>query len=1044
MRLTLLMTAFLVYGALGNVHSQITSGANENVGNLRGRVRNESGQVTAGVTVRLKKAGLETATKVDGTFEIPRPNLPDTLQFSLVGYRNGEIPLSSIAFVEFTLSSLTEQIDEVVVIGFGLSQRKETLSSAISTVNADLLQHSQSATAAGALVGRIPGLNFRQNAGRPGQAPTLQIRNFGTPLIIIDGTVRDYASFAQLDFHDIENISVLKDGTAAIYGMQAANGAIVVTTKQGIRSQKPQLSAQTYYGVQSPFGYNRPADARTYLRAIIQDETFNNVAESSRTVTREQYALWESGTDDNYKSFDWFKYIWRPAPQIYGSINLRGGSENSDYYISAAHLKQAGMMRNFDGFNRSNVQANFNSNISRRLKVGLGVTGRMESRNQPGLPGDDYAFAESAAFRNLPTLKPFVNGDERYPAVSSIDPQYSYGWIANGSSGTYQIIDRAVQINSNFEFDIIKGLKARGLFSYWFKSVISNSHENAPVMYTYDESTALYRTVPTPGGRYVERSVLNHEEINSNIQLEYKESFGKHNIRGLVLMETRSGNYPGLRMVGSPAANDIPFLTLRDVTSLNDDMSFIRNRLGFLGRLDYDYAGKYIASFSGRYDGTYFYGPNRRFGFFPTGSVAYRVSEEEFWKTSEILSTVLNEFKIRGSYGVSGKELGTAMAYITGYSLNQGTAIVGGREIRTSRVFDIPDNITWGRVSVLDLGFDFGMFKNRLTGSFSYFHRIQRGELARRYDVLLPNEIGFALPQENLNSDHTKGFDFGLTWNDKIGEVGYFAGGNFVFSRWITGERYLPRWSSEFARYRDMGNTEGRFRDGTFQLVKIGQFQSWEEIAQYTIDQDHVGNTTIRPGDFKYQDTNGDGYITDLDMVNSTYRVNSGTPWINFAFNLGANWKNFDIRGDFVGGTGFTYEQQGYMRYFDNVANVSQYLADNSTWYNDIWDRNSGYNLGKYPLLTRGVNNWMTTHWPSSGWQTNVTYVKLRNFEFGYTFPQKVVQAIGLNRCRIYVAGENMLTISNMPAGLDPEITQSSGIAYPNPRIFNGGVQLTF
>jgi len=316
--------------------------------------------------------------------------------------------------------------------------------------------------------------------------------------------------------------------------------------------------------------------------------------------------------------------------------------------------------------------------------------------------------------------------------------------------------------------------------------------------------------------------------------------------------------------------------------------------------------------------------------------------------------------------------------------------------------------------------------------------------LATRSDIVLPEEIGFSLPVENLNSDHTRGFDFSLNWKDNIKEFNYWVGGNMTFSRWITGDRPAARWANEYSRYRDLGNTSGRFRDGTFQLVAIGQFESWEQIANHPIDQDHVGNTTLRPGDYIYQDTNGDGMITDLDTNNVTFRVNRGTPWVNFAFNAGGSWKGIDIRADFVGATSYTYEQQSFMRYFDPNTNVSQYLADNSTWLTDIWDRNSGFDVGKYPLLTKGVNNWMNTHWPNSYWQTNVRYVKLRNFEVGYTLPVTTAKKVYMSNLRLYVSGQNLLTFSNMPAGLDPEIISNSGISYPNPRLYNVGIQARF
>jgi hypothetical protein len=513
-------------------------------------------------------------------------------------------------------------------------------------------------------------------------------------------------------------------------------------------------------------------------------------------------------------------------------------------------------------------------------------------------------------------------------------------------------------------------------------------------------------------------------------------------------VENRSNQDPSLYALGSPAANGIAFIpnSASSITTLTDNLSFKQSRIGYIGRVSYDYNNKYIAEFSGRYDGSYFYAPDRRFGFFPSASLAYVVSQEDFWKKSSLLNNI-NTFKLRGSYGVMGKDLGAALAYLDGYNYgNQGVAVINGQEIITSRVGALATKtVSWGRVKTINLGVDITLLNNRLSGSFEWFDRHQTGELASRTDVLLPDLVGFARPQENLNSDHTRGIEVMANWRDVIGKVNYFVGGSMTFSRWITGYRYNPRFSSDWDRYRYQGgNDEGRFRDGTMQLVGLKQFESWEEIANHPIDQDHEGNRTIRPGDFMFKDLNGDGFINDLDMEIVTYRVNNGTPWINFNFNLGASYKGIDFRADFVGGTGTTYEQQGYMRYFDSNQNVSQYLADNSTWYKDIWDKNSGFNIGKYPLLTRGANNWMTTHWPNNFWQTNVTYVKLRNLEFGYTIPYTVLKRVGISNLRFYVAGQNVLAISNMPGGLDPEITSNGGNSYPNPRVYTMGVQVKF
>ena len=1010
---------------------------------ISGKVTDEKGDGLPGVNIVLKGTQIGTTTDTEGKYNLSVDDDAGILVYSFLGYKTIEREIGNQSILNIDMQFDDKSLEEVVVVGFGLKNKKETVSGAISTVNADELSHASTVTAAGALVGKIPGIAFRQSSGRPGSSPAIEIRNYGTPLVIIDGIQKDYGSFAQLDFNDIENISILKDASASIYGMQAANGVLVVTTKKGRRNQKPTVTLQSYYGLQMPAGYNKPADAATYMKAIVQDETYNNVPASARTVTPEQYAKWVAGTEPGYQSFDWYKHIWQTRPQVYGSMNIAGGSENTDYYVSFNRIEQKSMLRNFHGFDRTNFQSNINFNITKKLKIGFLMNGRLERNRQPGLPGDDYDFALQAAFRNLPTKRPFVNDDPRYPGISAVDPQFSYGWINEATSGVYQSQVRIMQINGTAEYDFMNGLKARALVSYWYRNVRNDLQEKSPILYRFDDPTNAYTIAYQGNARYLERYVQNAEEMTSNMQLDYEKTFGKHHVHLVTGMETKTANYPGVYIWGNQEANGIPFLTTKSTANVRDEIPFNQNRLGILGRFNYDFDNKYIMELSGRYDGSYFYKKGKRFGFFPSGSVAYRISQENFWKDNLFLNKTIDELKIRGSYGVLGKELGSALTYITGYNFNQGSAILDGRDVVSSRITGLAtDNITWGRVYVLDLGMDVGLLRNRLTAGFDWFDRHQTGELASRYDVLLPNEIGFGLPSENLNSDHTKGIEMNLNWKDNVRDFSYFVGGNFTFSRWITGTRYKPRWANSYDQYRDLGNTEGRFRDGKFQLVANGQFQSWEQIANHPIDQDHSGNTTIRPGDYIYQDTNKDGYITDLDMENVTYRVNGGTPWLNFAFQAGASWKGLDFRAEFAGGAKFTYEQQWVMRYFDGNTNVSQYLADNSTWYKDIWDKNSGFEMGKYPLLTKGVNDWMNTHWPNSNWQTNVTYVKLRNLELGYNLPAHIIKKAKLSGLRIYVSAQNILTLTNMPGGLDPEMTANSGIAYPNPRLVNAGFTL--
>lgn len=1009
--------------------------------NISGTVVDDQGEAVIGASVVAQKSKNGTITDVEGNFKLSvRSN--DVLTISFIGYITQTVPVSGKNNIVVTLKENSMLLDEVVVTGFGLAQKKASVTGAISSVGAQELAHAKSVTATGALVGKLPGVNFRQDNGRPGAAPNIQIRNMGTPLIIIDGVQKDSGNLNNLDFNDIESVSVLKDASAAIYGMQAANGVVVITTKRGQKNQKLKVNVNGYYGWQLPSNYPKPASAEDYLAAIIQTETING---TPRTVTKEEYQKWVDRVDEDHTSFDWYKYIWVSAPQSYVNANVSGGTEKVRYYLSLGHIDQEGNIRGFNGFNRTNMQSNIDVDITNRFKIGVAINGRIETTDNPGLPGDDYNLPIYGAYNNLPTKKPYANNNPKYPAISAPWAQDSFGWMNYEHAGRYKDQWKVIQINGTAEYEILKGLKARGLFSYWLANRRQSNREYSYKFYEYDKENDVYNVVETGTARYTERSMEMKEELTSNIQLSYENTFALHHVNAVVGFEAKKGTYPRMYALGNPPANGIPYIDKTSLSTFTDGIGNPQTRMGYIGRLNYDYANKYIIELSGRYDGSYRYKRGKRWGFFPSASIGYRVTEEKFWQDVDFLKDNITNLKIRASYGVLGEELGTALSHIVGYNYNDGGAVIDGGLVTGSTVTGLAtDNITWGKSKILNIGIDLGFLDNRLNASFDYFNRDQTGLLASRYDVQIPEEVGFSLPQENLNSNYARGFDASVNWRDRIGDVNYTVGGNVTYSRWYVGDRYKPRFSSEWQKFRyQAGNIKGRYTDIEFSLVSDGQFQSWEEIANHPIDQDHQGNITLKPGDAKYKDMNGDGLINDADWRAIGYRK-GGTPWVNFAFNLALDWKGIDFRADFVGATAYTYVQQGFLRYFDSNKNLSQYLWDNSTRLVDIWDADSGFNIGKYPLALRTRNSSDCTHWPSDFWYTNMTYLKMRNVEVGYTLPQKWTSKVGISRCRFYVSGQNLFSLKNIDIDIDPEITAENGMAYPNMKVVNFGFSVDF
>jgi TonB-linked SusC/RagA family outer membrane protein len=1011
---------------------------------VKGSVKSSDGTPLQGATVLVKGTTAGTSTNNTGAFLLNMNPTNATLVISHKGYETKEIQLNtSSQNLDITLvSSAPEYIDEVVVTGFGLTQKKESLTSAISTLGSNDIKRSTASTTSGALVGKIPGLNSRQSDGRPGAGTALQIRNMGNPLYVIDGVQKDAGQFNNLDFNDIESVSVLKDASASIYGVRAANGVIVVTTKRGKRNSANTVNLIANYGFQNLSTFPKAADAVTYIENYIQSETVQGIKDYK--YSRTDLEKWKAGTEKGYVPFDWYDYIWKTSPQQYYSVNASGGSDNINYYFSAGHMNQESMIVNYGGFKRTNVQMNVDAQISKKLKVGASLNARYENRTNPGVPGgDDYWLPIFATYRNLPTARPFANDNPNYPTLTSTDPGTNFAWLNYDLSGKYTETWRVAQLNFNAEYDIIDGLKAKALVGYYYANQNLNNHEYTYKLYGYDEGSDTYPVIFENNNPWRERRMGHNEELTSNFQLAYTKLFDKHNLNVIGGFETIVRNTPTTWVHSIPTANSLNLIDYETMDTYNDDGNRTEGRIGYLARINYDYDSKYLIEVSGRYDGSWKFPPGQRWGFFPSASLGWRASAESFWKDNSILSKI-NDFKLRASYGLLGDDAVSgysAFDYLSGYNYKSGGSVIDGKYIIGSQPRGLPvRTLSWIRAKILDIGLDFAIVNSKLTGSFDYFRRMRTGLPASRYDILLPSEVGFSLPNENLNSDVHKGVEGMIKWSDRIGELTYSVGANATYSRFYDWNQYKPRFSNSWNVYRNSINE--RFGYINWGLESAGQFQSWEEIANWTVDNDRQGNKTLRPGDIKYVDQNGDGVINGLDERPIGYREDA-TPILNFGFNFSFGYKNFDLAFDLTGGGLNSWYQDNEQRNpFHDGGNNAQYYMEDTWRLADIYDANSELIPGKYPMLLIG-NTSHSNYWNSDFWKHNVKYIKLRNLEFGYSLPESFLKKANIKRARVYFSGQNLLTLSNVK-GVDPEINATSGLVYPTTRIYNFGLNLTF
>jgi TonB-linked SusC/RagA family outer membrane protein len=1012
---------------------------------VTGVVTDESGEplAGAGITIRDNK-NRGTISDMNGKFEID-VDKDDVLVISYIGYQTKEVPVKSSTTELFVrLTADNNLMEEVVVTGYGTGLKKPTLTGAISTIQSADIERSSSVATSGALVGKIPGLNFRYSDASqgPGTTTTINIRNMGTPLYVIDGVQQNEGQFNQIDYNDIESIAVLKDASAAIYGLQAANGVIVVTTKKGKLKSKNTVTLNARYGWQTMLQYPRPADAATYVRSYMQSDAITG--NSNPRYTADDLKKWEAGTEKGYRPFDWYDYIFRTSGQSYVGANISGGSDKIRYYLGVSNTVQESVVVNYGNFNRTNVQMNVEADITRRLRIGATMSGRIEQKKNPGVPGDDIKAPFLGLYRNLPTVRPYANDNPKYPARTS--PTYgdsNFAILNYDTSGSSEQTYRVAQINFNAEYDIWDGLKVKGLLSYFLSQMYSDVQENTYKLYGYDETTDTYPVVFDMTNPVLKRTVYRKEELKAQVQLTYDKKFGRHGISAVVSAESFRKINPQFNIHGVPLSNSIHLFDYQILDSFDDQGDNTEARLGYIGRVHYNYDEKYLLEVSARYDGSWKFPPHHRWGLFPSLSAGWRISEEPFWKRSS-LAPIVNYLKVRASYGLLGDDNVSgysAFDYLDGYNYYQTGAVIDGAYYEGAAPRDLPvTNISWVKAKLFDVGIDFGLFNNRLSGSFDYFRRMRTGLPASRYDVLIPEEAGFDLPDENLESDMRQGVDGGITWSDRVGDLSYSVGGNFTYSRIYSWEQYKPRFSNSWDEYRN--SDHHRLAGTVWGYEAIGQFQSWEQIATYPVDVDNQSNITIRPGDLIYKDVNGDKVINGMDQRPVGY-AEGGLPILNFGLNFSAQWRGFDLALDFTGSGCNTWTQMRELRVpFTNGGNSAQFMLEDQWHLADPSDASSELIPGKYPTMLAG-NSSHSDYFESSFWIHNVVYLKLKNFELGYTLPESANRFLKSQKVRFYLSAENLFYLANIE-GIDPEVTSNSGVQYPTTRLISLGFNIKF
>ncbi|HWB93008.1 MAG TPA: SusC/RagA family TonB-linked outer membrane protein, partial [Puia sp.] len=738
---------------------------------VSGTVLDEKGAPLQGVSVVIKGTTLGTVTDTAGRFTI-RVGKGATLVFSYIKYGTQEIPIKAERTVTISMTPTTSSLNDVIVVGYG-TQRKATLTGAVAQIGNAEIVTTKNENIENMLTGKVPGLQILQNTAEPGDfANNISIRGMGNPIIVIDGVVMNDFSItgnngdnnvgtsnilSRLDPNDIESISVLKDASAAVYGIRSANGVIMVTTKKG-KAGTMELSYNGTYGVQVPSGLPKPVDALQYMQLVNQQD-LHNANGGIISYDSADFAAYRNGT---LKTTDWYDAVFKKrTPQMQHNITATGGNENTTYLISAGYLYQDGLLTSNDlNYHRYNVRSNITTKIGKRFTVNLNVSGIMDKKNQPA---ESFWWTTRETWRELPTQTIYANNTAPYYTNGLVDGGNPVAFENSDIVGYNNLSNTWINaaISIDYKVPFLEGLTLRGFFSYNDQIQDNKLYQKSFDLYNYNDATQTYKATLNGSPSYVQRQYYRYPQNDDQFSLNYAHSFGNHNITALLLMEgaeQSADNFASYRQLSIPVDQLIAGNAANQNATQDGGNTALYQYAtnSWVGRVTYDFSSRYLAEFSFRDDKSSKFAPGQGWGFFPSGSIGWRINEENFFRNSNKLSFIDN-LKLRASYGLTGSDGPLYYQFLTGYTypasgnnnqLPRGS-VFGNNFINAVQSTGIPNpNVTWIRAHTFDAGIDFDAWKGLLGFTVDYFRRDLKGILATSV-LQVPEVLGAPLPEEN-------------------------------------------------------------------------------------------------------------------------------------------------------------------------------------------------------------------------------------------------------------------------------------------------------
>lgn len=1020
---------------------------------VKGKVVDQHNEPVIGATVGVDKGKAKTVTDIDGNYTLQVPANAQIV-VNYIGMKPATQSVGGRRELNFVLQDDVNQLQDVVVVGYG-TQKRGSITGSVAAVKGDEMVRTKNENPQNMLTGRVAGVRVWQKSSEPGSYNNnFDVRGMGTPLVIIDGVPRDMSDFQRMNADDIQDISVLKDASASIYGLRSANGVVLVTTKKGQAGQT-KFSYNGSYTIQSPKSMPKLLDAYKTM-TLYNERNLNNVNGGSKIYTDEMFDEFRNGTR---RETDWNNLIFaKTSPQTNHNITVSGGNDKTQYFVSFGAFYQEGFFKSGDlNYHKYNITSNLTTEVYRGLKLSLNINAMTDKQNNPYCTSTDIirnywrqgvlfpAYADEAG-----TMLNYDGLDLEENTVAKMTADIS---------GYRRYKQSQVLTSGIFEYDfgtltnVLKGLKAKVMFSYDYHLNNNTIYRKQYYQYAYDPATQTYKQklYASSAPSNLRREHYDTQQFLSQYTLSYNRDFGPHSIAAVVGMETqrRTGdNFYAMRNLAFSSPYLFNGVEEGQVANSATGGIYSANYNAFIGRLNYSFAQRYLIEGQFRYDGSSKFAKGHRWGFFPSVSLGWVVSEEPWFKNIEFLKGV-DQLKLRASYGEMGDDSGANYDWVAGYTYPSTSGnsekgyynqyapgfIFGSQFVYAATPMAIPNElISWYKAKTFNVGVDFDT-NNKLFGfSLDYFSRKMTGLYEYRTSVF-PTVIGAKPPRENANSSRNFGMELELRHHNRIGR-------NFVYNVkgivTITRQKYLTAiqngpYANAYDQWRN-DHLNNRYQGVQFGYEGNGRYQNWDEIWNETLY--HEKN--LLPGDYKYLDWNGDGEINSQDEHPYAF---DQTPWMNYSLSIDCAYKGFDFsmlwQGSALGS--MSYEEPLYSIWGQNGGGALE----------QYWDRwhPADENADPYDPNTKWVKGYYayTGHYPSANSTFNrvsTAYLRLKQIELGYTLPKwKVFPSLNL---RVYANAYNLFTITGVKF-VDPEHPSDDlGRLYPLNRTYTFGVQVSF